>query len=211
MLSTSRIWKPAPPAPREPRETVWVSAKPGEREDAESRERWLAAAGELDGGGEEERARVVPAGETGMAEGGGGEEARKDLEGWLGAAMMFWVVGTAAGEGGVFWRAGPLLWAGAWLGGEAWAGGRGSRALLLRLAASGGGGVGVSVCDGGAGEGVGEVRRGELLGGDAAQFLRGLALAHRACVGECKEQAEKQRWTYKRQREKTGPGTRRLL
>lgn len=139
MLSTSRIWKPAPPAPREPRETVWVSAKPGEREDAESRERWLAAAGELDGGGEEERARAVLAGETGMAEGGGGEEARKDLEGWLGAAMMFWVVGMAAGEGGVFWRGGPLLWAGAWLGGEAWAGGRGSRALLLRLAASGGG------------------------------------------------------------------------
>lgn len=58
--------------------------------------------GEPEGVGDDRpRAPVVLAGEMDMAEGGGGEEPRKaDLNPSRGAAMMFWVVGIAEGEGG---------------------------------------------------------------------------------------------------------------
>lgn len=141
-------------------------------------------------------------GHGGGRRGGGGEEGLGGL-----AGRCDDVLGGGDGGGG----GGGVLAGGRMAGGRGVGGGEGVACAAPALGGVGRGARGVSVCDGGAGEGVGEVRRGELLGGDAAQFLRGLALAHRACVGECKEQGERQRWTYKRQREKTGPGTRRLL
>lgn len=58
--------------------------------------------GEPEGVGDDgPRGPVVLAGETDMAEGGGGEVPRKaDLNPSRGAATMFWVVGMAAGESG---------------------------------------------------------------------------------------------------------------
>lgn len=84
--------------------------------------------GEPDGVGDDgPRGPVVLAGEMDRAEGGGGEEPRKaDLNPSLGAAMMFWVVGMAEGEGAGGGAAASLLpdWRGAdlRLGGGSFAG-----------------------------------------------------------------------------------------
>lgn len=85
--------------------------------------------GEPEGVGDDgPRGPVVLAGETDMAEGGGGEVPRKaDLNPSRGAATMFWVVGMAAGEGGV--RLGGSLAA----AGESGAGGEvGASAMDVR-------------------------------------------------------------------------------
>lgn len=61
------------------RETVWVSVKPGEREDAESRERWppVWRVGELEGGW------GVAGGGVSVGDGGAGERVGEVLRGEL--------------------------------------------------------------------------------------------------------------------------------